>query len=399
MVFGRPSRVSLLTALLAFTLLLSPLSAQTKSRYLPPSVQELLELIAANERYRIISSEEGFAEEAMLRGIVAALEDPYAVVLDTTEQVSSDTSTDGESLETGLLLGEDQYRRLIAQAVLPGSPAEVAGLRAGDRILRIGGVDAAGLRVWDALPLLRATGEPPISLVVEASDGGVRELSLEPFPFEPETVELRIGELRRGRWKDDLNGEFAWIRIHSFLGERTLQEWSRRVETIRENPSVRRIVLDLRDNGGGDNATIPLMGDFFRHGQPLVRFESLYGDGQRSETVRTYGRPRSRLMGYPAVVLVNGRTASLAEIAAVALKDNRRVQVVGTRTFGKGTTQTWVRTGERFAIHLTVGRWYGPAGASVEGTGLEPDVIALDDPSTRRDEALVAALRVLSSHY
>lgn len=378
---------------------LEGLPAQSPERSLPASVEELLDLIHANEQYRPHTSQDGFLEEAMLRGIVSALDDPYAVVLDTRERISSDASANSEGLETGLLLGEDRYRRLIAQAVLPDSPAAQAGVAPGDLLLRIGDVATAGLRVWDALPLLRSSGEELLSLVLERPGGGVREVALEAAPYEPRTVELHIGRLRRGEWKEEPAGEVAWIRIHSFLGESTLEEWSRAVERIRERPAVRRILLDLRDNGGGDNSTIPLIGDFFRQGETLVRFDSLYGDGSRSEVVRNHSRPRSRLMGYPAVALVNERTASLAEIAAVALRDNRRVPVVGVSTFGKGTTQTWVQAGERFAVHLTVGRWMGPSGTSVEGSGLEPDIVAEDNPSTSRDEALVAALRALAAYY
>jgi carboxyl-terminal processing protease len=147
------------------------------------------------------------------------------------------------------------------------------------------------------------------------------------------------------------------------------------VADIRRTPSIETLILDLRDNGGGDNSNLRILGDLLPQGKPLVSFEAVVGDSGWREQVRNAFIPRGRLISYPAAVLVNRNTASLAEIFAAALQDIRQLTVVGERTRGKGTTQTWLTVGERYAIHLTVGRWRSPAGRSVDGVGIEPDII------------------------
>lgn len=371
------------------------------------SANELIEFITKNTLYQQHISVERL-EEAVLKGIVSSLDDPYAAVVDTQERNSNASSAGNNTADLGLIIGEDTYKRPIVQSVLPGSPAEDAGIRPGERILRIGTVNVSGHRSWEIMSLLTSGASgygKTVDIVVEPSREKPRHVILERRRYEVTTVELRIGGIKRTVrrphrfvWQDDPEGEIAWIKVNSFLHDRTREEWSRMIHTIRSRSSVRRIVLDLRDNGGGDNSCISLLGDFFLHGETLVEFECLIGERHWSERIHNTETPRSRLISYPAVVLVNNRTASLAEIAAAALRDNRSVPLVGETTFGKGTTQTWIKAGDHYAVHLTIGRWLSPGGYSVEGKGLIPDIAVADDPTTVYiDDQLITAAKILIS--
>jgi carboxyl-terminal processing protease len=370
------------------------------------SAEELIDLIKKNRLYRNSLSENKI-EKAVLRAIVASLDDPYAAVVDIPTQREVASSTRADTTELGLIIGEDAYSRPVIDTVLPGSPAEDAGLKGGEKVLRIGAENVSGCGSWEVMSLLSGpqTGDgKQIEMVVESARGQPRHITLRCSHYEIKTVELRIGGLRqlqrrphRTVWKDDPKGEIAWIKVRAFLHSRTNDEWDRMVEKINNSPSVRRIVLDLRDNGGGDNSCIPLLGDFFLRGETLVTFECLSGNEPWSQHIRNTGTPKSRLICYPAAVLVNGGTASLAEIAAAALRDNRSVPLLGEKTFGKGTTQTWIKTCDRFAAHLTMGRWLSPHGYSIEGKGLVPDVTVSDNPRTVYiDEQLLSAAELLT---
>lgn len=212
--------------------------------------------------------------------------------------------------------------------------------------------------------------------------------------YEMDAVSLRLGDVVEGAWKDDPAGTIAWLRVHAFVAPLMLEQWSDAVGEIWNAPGVQSIVLDLRDNGGGDNACIRALGDFFPGGSHLVTFDALVGDADWSQRVVNGFVPRARLMTYPVAVLVNRRTASLAEIFAAALAEGRRAPLVGRRTYGKGTTQTWVRVNDRYALHLTTGAWRTPVGLSIDGTGLPPDVPVA---AAGDDAHLAAAIHALAA--
>ncbi len=365
------------------------------------AIQKLLDTISSNRLYKMTVSQEDI-EKAVLQGIVSSLDDPYASILHIDNREDGSSSAKTETSDMGLILGEDEFDRTVVVSVLPGSPSEEAGIVPGDKVLRICGENVSRSNSWQALSLLRGDG---LKVVVENPEKGLRTLTLHQHAYTITTVELRIGSLcssflrpNRLFWKDDPEGAIAWIKVHSFLGDRTKEEWSEMIAAVRASDSVGRIVLDLRDNGGGDNSCISLLGDFFLPGETLVRFESLMGMRSWTQHIRNSVTRRSRLISYPIVVLVNNRTASLSEIAAAALRDNRRVPLVGQTTFGKGTTQTWIRTDDHFAAHLTTGRWLSPCGYSVEGKGLVPDVTVVDSKEKPdRDEQLIEAVLLLES--
>jgi carboxyl-terminal processing protease len=352
-----------------------------------PAISELLEALYNNRRYRD-GLDDRSTTEAMLRGILREQDDPYVAVVDLSGVPRDGGSESARTADVGLTLDTDQYGRLRVAGVLPDSPAEGRGVRVGDFVLRVDGINAAGMTPWELTPRLASAGRVAVRLVVQSPGEEPRELTLEPEKYEVQTVTLRIGSRRFGRWQDAAEGDWAWLKVHAYLGETTEMEWADAIQEIWASPSVEGIVLDLRDNGGGDNRGIRTLGDFFMPGDELVRFRSLFGDEGWEEVVYNNAIPRSRLIAYPVVVLVNEHTASLAEIVAATLQEQRRVPVFGTRTYGKGTTQSWVTIENRYAVHLTTARWFTPGGKTIDGVGVRPDLAVTGDP-------LIAALRYL----
>lgn len=362
-----------------------------------PVLSEAVEAAAESRAYRTgltVST----VTKSMLDGFVAGLGDPYAAVVDREElglslgQSDGQSSTGRRSGDSGLILDGDEYGRLTVASVLPGSPAEAVGLRVGERILRIHDTNASSLAPWEALAAIRVHSESgAVRLVVENDAGALREVVIAPREFTVRSVTLRIGDLRWGRFREHQRGRVAWVRIHAFLGESTQDEWNKAVADIWQTPSIETLILDLRDNGGGDNSNLRMLGDLLPQGKPLVTFEAVVGDSGWREHVRNGFIPRGRLISYPAAVLVNRNTASLAEIFAAALQDVRQLTIVGERTRGKGTTQTWLTVGERYAIHLTVGRWRSAHGRSIDGIGIEPDLSTVGGS----DALLSAALKAI----
>lgn len=351
-----------------------------------PVLEEAVAALLAGQRYRDVISAKSLVE-SMLRGMVADLGDPFAAVA-VSDAPQGAGSGSGRSTELGLILDHDRYDRLVVASVIPGSPAHGAGIVPGDLLLRVGDRNVSGFSAWEALPLLRGAVSS-VRLTVSRS-GVPREITVDAGDYAISTVSLRIGDMEGDRWIERDTGSVAWLAVHAFVAPLTLDEWSRAVSTIWSSRTVRTIVLDLRDNGGGDNSCLRALGDFFSGGEHLVSFDALVGEEGWTQAVHNHFVPRARLLSYPVAVLVNGQTASLAEIFAASIAEGRNAPVIGETTYGKGTTQTWVTVGDRYALRLTLGAWRTPAGRSVDGTGIVPDV---EVPADSPDELLAAAVR------
>lgn len=356
-------------------------------------LSEALHAISASHAYRDRLSLENLLE-GMLSGLVDALDDRNAAFVDAHALLPAGESARRAAGESGIVLDTDEYGRLVVASVLRDSPAERGGVEPGDRLLRIGDENVTGMSAWQALALLAQRAPGQISLTVASEAESPREITLEPRRFTTRAVTVRFGTVRRGRWRNSDAGTIAWITIHAFVDAILNEQWNHVVQEVYAHDTVRSIILDLRDNGGGDNASLSVLADFLPPGAPMVTFQARYGEEGWDQHVRNGFIPRSRLLSYPVALIVNRRTASLAEIFVAALRDVRRAPVIGERTYGKGTTQTWLSVGSRYALHLTVGAWLSPSGIAYDGVGIEPDV-AVAPPRRRRDPSLQAAVDAL----
>ncbi len=322
-----------------------------------------------------------------IEGMVAALGDPYTMFLPPAQNKIVDEDLSGSFEGVGIEIG---YRdsKLAVVSPLPGSPAEKAGVKPGDYIIRIVDktkqidVNAQGISLPQAVSYIRGPANTKVSLTL------VRDGNPNPIIVEITRAKLDVPSVVLKFVGKDEN--VADIKISKF-GAETVGEWNKAVDAILQKPNVKSIIIDLRNNPGGYlQAAVDLGSEFVNMGTTIVIQES--GDGTRQE----YKSERSgRLQNYKVVVLINGGSASASEILAGALRDDRGFKLMGEKSFGKGTVQEPIEISGGSGLHVTTAKWLTPKGTWVHGTGLEPDVKVLNDEKTIEDEQLLRAIEFL----
>ena len=319
-----------------------------------------------------------------IRGMTAALNDPYTVFLPPEANKESKEELDGTFEGVGIQLGF-KNGQLAVVAPLEGMPAKAAGGRAGGLIFHIKDQnkdidqDTVDLSLPEAVKLIRGDKGTSVELTI------VHEETEEPITLKikRDTIVVKSVELE---WVGE-GGNIAHLRLTRF-GGRTDAEWQAAVkEIVTKRPAG--IILDLRNNPGGYlQGAVDLAGEFLAAGKLVVKQEDSQGK------VETYSVDRSgQLLVQPLIVLVNQGSASSSEILAGALKDHGRAQLIGETTFGKGTVQEALDVSEGAGLHVTTAKWLLPSGLWVnDSKGLTPDIEVRDDPETEADEQLVKAI-------
>jgi len=325
-----------------------------------------------------------------IQGMVASLEDPYTVFLPPKENKKTKEDLNGSFEGVGIRLGFDDQRRLMVIAPLKGMPAEAAGVKAGDLILHIKdenkGIDEGtnGISLPEAVEKIRGPKGTKITLTL------VHENSTEPFQANIERGEIIVPSVK----VDFLEEEVAHLQLMRF-GDLTAKQWDQSVAEIQQRSGeIKGVVLDLRGNPGGYlKGSVNLASEFLSKGV-IVKQEDYNG------RVETYSvNRRGRLLEIPLVVLIDKGSASASEILAGALQDHQRAELVGVKSFGKGTIQESEELGRGAALHITTAKWLTPEGRWVNKEGLEPDVIIEDNQETEDiDEQLEKAVEVLKNN-
>lgn len=328
-----------------------------------------------------------------IRGMVAAVEDPYTVFLPPSENKVIQEDLQGNFEGVGIQIGF-KGTQLAVIAPLPDSPAEEAGIEAGDYIIGIKdearGIDrgTVGITLPEAVEAIRGRAGTKVTLLL------LREGVDEPIDVEITRKSINVPSVVLELVDDPSEGpgRIAHIKVLKFSGE-TFGEWEDAVSTILRNSDVDGIVLDVRNNPGGFlQGSVDLASEFLDKGN-VVTIEE-HGDGERSEyKVERVGRLRNRKV----VVLINEGSASASEILAGALKDNKNFSLVGETSFGKGTIQEPQQINGGSGLHITIARWLTPKGTWVNEKGLTPDIEVVDNPDTEEDEQLKRAIEALSS--
>ena len=294
-----------------------------------------------------------------IRGMVGGL-DPHSAYLTADEHQELQEGTSGEFGGLGIeITAEDGLIRIITP--LDDSPAFDAGLLPGDLVTRVDGESVRDLSATEAAKRIRGQPGTPVTVTI------VREGEDGPLEF---TIIRDIVEVASVK-SELIEPGFARIRISRFqtqTGARLLEE-IRRVEEANGGP-LSGAVIDLRNNPGGILSGAVSVADAFLDDGLIV-----YTEGRDPESREEYyAKPSDFLGGIPIVALVNGGSASAAEIVAGALQDRRRAVIAGTRTFGKGSVQTIVSLGDGSALKLTTSRYYTPSGHSIQARGIIPDI-------------------------
>jgi carboxyl-terminal processing protease len=338
---------------------------------------EIIDTIEDNY-YRRVSDEE--LDDASLKGIVQALDDPFSHYLTPREAKQFRESVEGEFDGVGMTVEEDR-RGLRVLNVFDGSPARRAGIRTGDIVVAVNGRSIAGVNSEVATARIKGRPGTEVRLeVVTPSTGERRTLRVTRKRIEVPVADGRLVE-RAGR-------EVAVVKLLSFSsGAHGLLR--RELDRLLDR-GADGIVLDLRGNGGGLLSEAVLVASQFVEDGRIV---SVRGRARPERTEDAKGDAIDEDIS--VVVLVDRGSASASEIVAGTLRDRGRARIVGTRTFGKGLVQEVEPLSNGGVLDLTVANYYLPSGKTIGRDGLAPQVRARDDPRTRRDEALPRALDTL----
>jgi carboxyl-terminal processing protease len=333
--------------------------------------------------------------EKAVRGMVGAL-DPHSAFLDSEEFEEIRLSTMGSYPGVGIeVVAEDAGVKVLRP--IEGSPAEAAGMLSGDYIVKIDGVDV-GADLAGAINRMRGPAGSTVHLTVR----------------RPGRSELLSFSVRRARVdvrsvaQQDLEPGYGYMRITGF-SETTADDVTHALARLKRDNAhgLKGLVIDLRNNPGGVlEASVAVADAFLDHGL-IVSADGRTADSQ----FRMDATPGDLIDGAPIVVLVNGGSASAAEILAGALKDHGRAELVGHKTYGKGSVQTVMPLSHGGALKLTTSRYFTPSGVSIHEKGILPDVVvdgpeeppadldvASSVPLATRDPEVRLALEELKAH-
>ena len=340
-----------------------PLIAQETERN--ASVYEQLDLFGdIFERIRAQYVEEVDSEkliEAAINGMLTSL-DPHSSYLAPEDFDDMQVQTRGEFGGLGIeVTQEEGYIKVVSP--MEGTPADDAGIEAGDFITHVNGESVLGLTLDEAVDMMRGPVGSEIIITV------VREGTDEPFDVSIIRDTIKVTAVR-----SRIVGKTVVLRVNTFNDQTTpgvTEEFRKSVEELGGIANLEGVVIDLRNNPGGLlTEAISVADSFLDKGEIVSTRGRDPQDGERFNAT-----PGDMAEGKPVVVLINGGSASASEIVAGALQDHRRSITVGTKSFGKGSVQTIVPLRGEGAMRLTTARYYTPSGRSIQALGVMPDIV------------------------
>ena len=313
-----------------------------------------------------------------LRGMLADL-DPHSDFLDPKDFKGMQEDTRSEFGGLGVVVGL-KNERLTIVAPMEGTPGFRAGLLPGDVLLEIDGKSADKMSLRDAVERLRGEAGTSVNLAVG------REGSPDPLKFEIEREVIKVPSVRGARVLPGDGPRVGYVRVTQF-SEPTGKEFARALNEL-EKEGIDALVIDLRFNPGGLlSGAVEVAGEFLPGGALVAYTEGRSASAQRRYLAPGKGR---KARAYPVAVLVNGSSASGAEIVAGALKDSGRALLVGETTFGKGSVQSVVSLPDGSALRMTTAKYFTPGKQPIHEKGVAPHVIAT---MTAEEEARLLAVR------
>lgn len=314
-----------------------------------------------------------------LSGIVASVGDPYTVFLDPDTAKKFEESLSGSFEGIGAEIGMKK-EQIVIMAPLPDTPAEHAGLRSGDMILKIDNKSTTGMSLDQAVTKIRGKGGTTVTLTIYR-EGEKKERDI---AIIRDTIQVKSVT-----WS--MKGSIAYVRVSHF-NEDTESGFADSIRAaLAKKP--KGLILDLRNNPGGFLDTAVQMAGYWVDGETVVVEKY---DEQRKDEYK--GHVSALLKNMPTVVLVNQGSASASEIVSGALQDYGKAKLVGKKTFGKGSVQDLQRLKDGSALKVTVAKWLTPKGRMINELGIKPDVevdIKDEDITAKKDPQLDKALEML----
>jgi carboxyl-terminal processing protease len=294
---------------------------------------------------------------AAIKGMLDALNDPYSAYLDPeTYNLRYIPSLEGKFDGIGATVsGENNTARVVSTQ--PGSPAEKAGVRAGDIILAVDGVSVENMSLTEVIVRVRGPRGSTVKLTIRHAG-----------ETTPVTLELVRAEIKFATIRSEMKDSIAVIEISSFA-DTTDAELIPILSSLAPQ-KVTGIILDVRSNPGGPlQSVVDVVSHFVKPGDLIVDVVDNKGNHSPSTARKT-----DVTTDLPIVVLVNNDSASASEVLTGALKDYKRATIAGIKTYGKGSVNVMFQLRDGAAMYITVGRWLTPNGQLIEGKGIEPDI-------------------------
>ena len=315
---------------------------------------------------------------AAIRGMVGALADPYTSFLSRDDLRLDQSDLAGSFHGIGAYVGTNSEGYPIIISPMENSPAEAAGILAGDIILEIDGVEANTITLQESILRIRGPEGTPVELLIKHL-----------LEHDPERVVIVRGNIPIDSvYMESLDDDIYRIRINLFT-RRTPEETEAFLEEALSQ-GAKGIILDVRQNPGGLlRETVQVADLFLDGGLVLIEME---GDGRRTDWEANNG---GTALEVPLAVLVDAHSASGAEVLAGALQDRGRAQLIGLPTFGKGSVTRLNPLSDGSGLYVTFARWFTPDGDVIEGFGIEPDILVSfseADLAAQRDVQLEAAI-------
>lgn len=319
-------------------------------------IQEVLGLLET-QFYGELPDQETLAYGAV-RGMLMTLDDPYTSFIDPqiAAILNEDASGTFEGIGAMVTMREDGYLEIAS--LIPGQPAEAAGVLPGDIILAVGEQSIVGMGLYEAISYIRGpAGTEAVLSIARADEEEPITITVKRARIEVPIVEYRM-----------LDDEIAYVLLSEFDANATERVQDALTEMLRQNPQG--LIFDLRSNPGGWlDQSIRVSDLFLSNGLVAIERDSSGGEQRFFSYNGDIGED------IPLVVLVNRGSASASEIVAGALQDRERAVLIGTRTLGKGSVQRPNALSDGSQLRVTIARWYTPNDNSIHGDGLEPDIL------------------------
>lgn len=357
----------LLAILLCLTQLLPEVGAREKDESsLFDELKLFTDVLAIVQRDYVTEVNPKKLVEGAIKGLLASL-DPHSGYLDPEFYKELQVQTTGEFGGLGIEI-TIREGMLIVVSPMAGSPADKAGVKSGDLIIKIDGDYTRDLTLVDAVRKLRGPKGSTVTIAVQRQGAkGLLEFTIMRDNIVVESVTDR-----------SLGGGLGYMRVSQFMEKTTdaAKKALKSLAAVSPDKQINGLIIDLRNNPGGLLNQAVSFSDLFLHEGVIV-----YTDGRiESQKQKFFAHERGTEPDYPLVVLVNGGSASAAEIVAAALKDHGRAVVVGMQTFGKGSVQTVIPLKNGGALTLTTALYYTKSGESIQITGVKPDIQVENPP-------------------
>lgn len=337
--------------------------AEREKTFSPLPLSELhtfSEVFASIKNHYVDEVEDKALLENAIRGMLAGL-DPHSSYLDKADFTDLKVGTSGEFGGLGIEVSmENGFVKVIAP--IDDTPAQRAGVLAGDLVVRLDDTPVKGLTLKEAVDIMR--GKPDTQIVLTI----VREGSDKPLKIEIIRAVIKVDSVKQKL----MNEHYAYVRITQFQLN-TGDNLNDAIEKLKDESgdSLRGLVLDLRNNPGGVLRASVAVADSFLDSGRIV-----YTEGRAENSEISFNATSGDVIdGLPMVVLINVGSASASEIVAGALQDHQRAIIMGTRSFGKGSVQTVMPLKDGNALKLTTALYYTPSGRSIQAEGIVPDII------------------------